>query len=179
MTKAPKKCVVDTNVPIIANLATKGGDEMSVPITCVSNCINCIDQITREGGLVLDDEGEIFEEYMSQGTLSLRGAPGMGDKFIKWIHDNQWNPARVCRVSITKVENSYAEFPEHEALKNFDKSDRKFVAVANAHPQKPPILQATDSKWWGWKDGLKDKGIEVLFLCSDYVREKYTRKADT
>ena len=49
-------------------------------------------------------------------------------------------------------------------------SDRKFVAVANAHPAKPPILQSTDSKWWGWKEALQEVGITVHFLCPEYVK---------
>jgi hypothetical protein len=59
---------------------------------------------------------------------------------------------------------------------NFDNSDRKFVAVANAHPDKPEILQATDSKWWGWKDALAKVGITVSFMCPEYVRIKYEEK---
>ena len=47
---------------------------------------------------------------------------------------------------------------------------------ANAHPDKPPILQATDSKWWGWKDALAEVGITVHFLCPDYVKAKYAEK---
>ncbi len=57
-----------------------------------------------------------------------------------------------------------------------NRSDRKFVAVANAHPDKPPIMHATDSKWWAWKDALKDVGITVHFLCPDYVKAKCTPK---
>ena len=48
---------------------------------------------------------------------------------------------------------------------NFDKSDQKFIAVAHAHPDKPVILQSSDSKWWGWKDALSEVGIDVQFLC--------------
>ncbi|MCP4749267.1 MAG: hypothetical protein GY866_00095, partial [Proteobacteria bacterium] len=70
----------------------------------------------------------------------------------------------------------YDEFPEHDGLKNFDISDRKFVAVANAHPDKPPILEATDSNWWGWKDSLAEIGITVTFLCPAYAEGKYSEK---
>ena len=61
-------------------------------------------------------------------------------------------------------------------LDDFDPSDRKFVAVANAHPEKPPILEALDSKWWGWRDALSAAGITVLFLCETEVKETYERK---
>jgi len=61
-------------------------------------------------------------------------------------------------------------------LEVFDKSDHKFVAAANAHPAKPPILQATDSKWWGWKDALMEVGITVQFLCPEYAEVKHAEK---
>ncbi len=66
--------------------------------------------------------------------------------------------------------------PAHDDLHDFDNSDRKFVAVANAHPSKPPILQATDSKWWGWKDALREVGVSVDFLCQEYIKAIYAEK---
>jgi hypothetical protein len=95
---------------------------------------------------------------------------------MKWVHDNRWSLPDTQRVKITRNGESYDEFPEHQDLKNFDKSDRKFVAVSNAHPEKPTILQATDSKWWGWKDALNDVGITVHFLCPEYIKNKYAEK---
>lgn len=54
--------------------------------------------------------------------------------------------------------------PVAEALRDFDRSDRKFVAVANAAAPKRPILEAVDFKWWGWREALAAEGIEVIFL---------------
>ncbi|MGM8715131.1 hypothetical protein [Enterobacter hormaechei] len=68
------------------------------------------------------------------------------------------------------------EFPEHQGLENFDISDRKFVAVSNAHPKKPCIYQAVDSKWWGWKNALAEVGIEVHFMDENYIQAIYQRK---
>jgi hypothetical protein len=126
--------------------------------------------------LVIDDGDEIFDEYRQQ--LSMAGQPGVGDKFMKWVHDNRWKSSMVDRVVITKNGTSYDQFPEHEGLRYFDVSDRKFVAVANAHQNKPPILQATDSKWWGWKDALSEVDIKVNFICPEYVQAKYCEKID-
>lgn len=70
----------------------------------------------------------------------------------------------------------FVEFPNHPELQKFDRSDRKFVAVSVAHPDQPPILQAADSKWWGWKEALAECGITVIFLCSDGIAEKYAKK---
>lgn len=80
------------------------------------------------------------------------------------------------RVSITKQGDTYKEFPSHEGLQNFDPSDRKFIAVANAHREKPYILQATDSKWWHKKADLSDAGIKVYFVCPEYIKNKSEKK---
>jgi hypothetical protein len=169
-----KKCLIDTNVPTTANLANSSGRIPPDLIHCVSACVQAIDHVVKKGGLVLDDGDEIFDEYRRH--LSLKGQPGIGDLFMKWVHDNRWKFPDADRVVITKKGDSYNEFPSHEDLRNFDNSDRKFVAVANAHPDQPEILQATDSKWWGWKDALAKVGITVSFMCPEYVRIKYEEK---
>jgi len=174
MSNLPKKCIVDTNVPMTANLVTKPDPNSDAPDSCINKCIIAINSITQKGGLVLDDNGEIFAEYIA--NLPLRGQPGVGYAFARWVHDNQWNAQKVDRVKITKNCASYDEFPGHDGLARFDNSDRKFIAVAYAHPEKPPVLQATDSKWWGWKDALNEVGITVHFLCPDYAMAKYAEK---
>lgn len=170
----PKKCVVDTNVPKIANLVMQQNRDSDVSDECVLDCVDAIEHVTKNRALVLDAGDEIFDEYRQQ--LSMSGQPGVGDGFMKWVHDSRWSLPKGNRVKITKNGDSYEEFPHHPGLENFDISDRKFVAVANAHHQKPPILQATDSKWWGWKDALTQVGITVIFVCPDYVRVKYAKK---
>lgn len=174
MISFPRKCIVDTNVPKTANLAFSPNKCKAEYEECVLACVEAIEKIIKKGGLVLDDSGEIFSEYHRQ--LSLSGCPGVGDRFMKWVHDNRWSFPQEDRVRITKQGNSYAEFPNHKDLLGFDRSDRKFIAVANAHPQKPPILQATDSKWWGWKDALEEKGISVIFLCPELIKATYEKK---
>lgn len=127
--------------------------------------------------MVIDAGDEIFDEYRRQ--LKLQGQPDVGDRFMKWVHDNRWSLPDSQRVNITKSGDSYREFPRHDGLDHIDNSDRKFIAVANAHPDTPPILQATDSEWWGWKDALRDVGINVHFLCPKYIEAKYARKMGT
>lgn len=48
-----------------------------------------------------------------------------------------------------------------------DDDDRKFVAVALTFSTPPPIVNATDSDWVGWKDALRKRGIEVIQLCPE------------
>ena len=137
-------------------------------------CIIAIECVIKQGGLVIDSGDEIYNEYLH--NLCLSGQKGIGNAFMKWVHDNRWRLPDSDRVTISKNGDSYKEFPDHEGLVNFDISDRKFVAVANAHPKKPPILQSTDCKWWGWKNALEDVGITVCFLCPEYVKDKYKKK---
>jgi hypothetical protein len=170
----PKKCLVDTNVPKTANLATQPDATSDVCDACVLACIETVEHVVKVRGLIIDAGDEIFDEYRQQ--LSMSGQPGVGDRFMKWVHDHRWSLPATQRVAITKNGDSYDEFPKHNDLNGFDRSDRKFIAVANAHLDKPPILQATDSKWWGWKDALAEVGITVQFLCPEYVEAKYAEK---
>jgi len=173
MTRRQQKRIIDTNVPITANRALdpKATHE---ELPCILACVNAVEFVVENGGMVIDAGDEIFDEYRT--NLKLKGQPGVGDKFVKWVHDHRWSFPPEDRVPITRTGDTYAEFPDHEGLKDFDRSDRKFVAVANAHPDKPPILEATDSKWCGWKDSLEEVGITVIFLCKDFVEQKYQEK---
>jgi hypothetical protein len=138
----PNKCIVDTNVPKTANLANDPSDIPDELVACVANCVKAVEHVIKKRGLIIDAGDEIFDEYRKQ--LDMKGRPGMGDHFMKWVHDNRWSLPDSNRVAITRRGDSYDQFPAHKKLNFFDISDRKFVAVANAHPRKPPILQATD-----------------------------------
>jgi hypothetical protein len=169
--KTPDLCLLDTNVPRLAN----GTDDVSL-MTVADKCIDVVMDIVRRGGLVLDDGDRIFDEY--RGNLSLAGQPGIGDMFMRWVHDNRWNEAMCCRVPVTctdETAQSFAEFPTSPGLADFDVNDRKFVAVANAHPAKPPIVEAVDYKWWGWKDALTQAGVRVLFVDDDAAKAGYAK----
>ena len=76
-------------------------------------------------------------------------------------------------VPITPVdgsENEFEEFPDDPALNDFDPDDRKFIAVAAAHPERPPILQAVDSQWWDFRNALSRNGVIVEFICEDDIQ---------
>ena len=61
-------------------------------------------------------------------------------------------------------------FPRDPDLTNFDPADRKFIAVALVHADKPTILQAVDSKWWNYRETLKQNGVTIDFICEDDIR---------
>lgn len=174
--KKTESYIVDTNVPKTANLAITAEEITNENMQCVFNCVSLIERIvsSSNSGLVLDADNEIFDEY--RGQLNMGGNPGLGDMFMKWLHDNRWSFPEVDRVAITKVGDTYEQFPDHQGLADFDLSDRKFIAVSNAHPNKPCIYEATDSKWWGWKDALLEVGIEVKFMDQGYIEKIYNRK---
>lgn len=169
-----KKYLVDTNVAKTSNLATQPDPASDVPNQCVLACIEAVEHVVAKRSLVLDDGDEIFDEYRRQ--LSMSGQPGLGDRFMKWVHDHRHQLHDSQKVPITRNGESYDEFPDHPGLADFDKSDRKFVAVANAHNGNPEILQATDSKWWGWQHALNEAGVAVRFVCPEYAKTKYAEK---
>jgi|LSQX01.1.fsa_nt_gb hypothetical protein len=175
--KLPDKFIVDTNIPLTANKILNFQDKDADLLNCIMMCVELIESIVKtKKGLVMDDNGEIFSEYRNK--LSLKGQPGIGDRFLRWVHDNRYSFPNEDRVNITPLGDTYEEFPDHPGLNSFDIEDRKFVATANAHPAdpKPTIYQGTDSKWWGWKDALLDVGIFVQFPCEEYVKAKYIKK---
>lgn len=168
----PNCCIVDTNVPLVANRKS------DMTARCVNACAVALQEIIRDGHLVLDDKWKILSEYKNK--LSPSGQPGVGDAFLKWVLTNHSNPTRCTCVAITPKPDDpldYHEFPQHPELKKFDRSDRKFVAVCIAHALHPPILQAADSKWWGWKDALDECGVPVLFLCPEEIAKTHKKKA--
>jgi len=155
------RVVVDTNVPVVAN----GKSEQASP-KCVEDCAVRLRKLTRQDKLVLDDGWLIIKEY--KANLRSSGQPGMGDAFLKWVLTNYCNPKCCELVPITPrdaIETDFEEFPSDPALENFHAKDRKFVAVALSHPQKPAILQAVDTRWWEMREALRVAGVTVHFLC--------------
>lgn len=173
MAKTPVPCLVDTGVALVAN----GQADQASP-ACIVACTNALHDITRQGGLVLDSLGEIFTEY--KNNLLQRGQRGPGDEFLLWVITNQWTPGRCDRVTLTRSSQAppfYAEYPPNRALAGFDPSDCKFVAAANAHPDKPPILVSLDTDWANAKLALEEAGIRLRELCPADLRTLQQRKA--
>ena len=56
------------------------------------------------------------------------------------------------------------------SLNDFDPDDRKFIAVAVAHLEQPPILQAVDSQWWDFRDAFRRNGVTVKFICEEDIQ---------
>lgn len=157
--------VIDTNVLMVANdvFPPEQADE-----DCVSACIDRLTAIQRGSSkekVVLDEDDRLLDEY--QQSLRSSQQPSTGHAFLLWLYQAGWDPALCDRVPINCIDEThqvFEEFPAHLGLADFDVSDRKFVATANAHPAKPPILQAVDAKWMGWEQALNDSGLRIEWL---------------
>jgi len=157
-----KAVVVDTNVPVAANRGATQAD-----LDCVLACIKALKDIRKTKRVLVDRLGLILREYRT--NLAPTGQPGTGDAFFRWLWDNQGNPQLCRHVVVTcngNPDRSFEEFPDDVELSRFDPSDRKFVAVALASRESPPILNATDSDWKDFETQLANHGVRVKFLCS-------------
>ena len=147
--------VVDTNVAVVAN-----GRETTATAKCQLACLAQLRKILDEGGIVIDDAGDILKEY--RRYLSPSGQPGVGDRFFREILVNF--TGKVQRVHLAKTsDGSYADFPDDARLAAFDTSDRKFAAAARRAVM--PVLNATDSDWLDHREALAENGIAVEFVC--------------
>ena len=151
--------VVDTNVAIAAN-----GRATHADLRCQSTCVQQLRSLVKDGVVAIDDRGLILDEYKRH--LSFSGAPGVGDAFFRHVFNNQYQSDRVRMVPVTPAADDRQGFvglPEN----SFDRSDRKFLAVAVA--ANAVVLNATDSDW-GEQEALMDKlGVEVHQLCPQHV----------
>jgi len=164
------RAVVDTNVLLVANL---GHDEISED--CVEACVKALNEVQSSGMVVIDDQYLILEEY--QHKTNSHSPKGVGDAFLKWLLQNQANPAKVVQVPVTPMANDrFDEFPNADLQDRFDPPDRKFVAVAASDGGSAPILQAADCKWLDWWQTLNQHKIKVRFLCPDDVCRFYYKK---
>ena len=156
-----QEAIVDTNIPVVAN-------ERAVQASpaCVLQCKQFLREFTEDQRILVIDSGwRIIKEYKQH--LRQEGQPGVGDRFLKWVLTNLANPQRCRQVAITPVGDGreFAEFPDDPALARFDRSDRKFVAVARACPSHPPVSNAVDSDWVHYRQLLAMHNVQVVQVC--------------
>ncbi len=167
--------VVDTNVLIVAN-----GTALQMSDCCRTRCIDRLALVRDGDRVVIDEQYFILREYQTNLNPN-RNPPGPGEAFVKYLLQNMANPARVSLVKLTptnREQTEFSEFPNDADLRQaFDPSDRKFVAASHAHFDKPPILEASDSKWLGWEAQLLTHGIRVEFLCRKELEDIRQRKS--
>ena len=166
--------VIDTNVLLVAD-----GQATQMSGGCLQECLLRLEQAKATEQIVLDNKWIILGEYHRK--LSPNRAPTPGSAFLKWLLTVQGVAEHVSFVTITpldKEQTRFKEFPPDTALEAaFDPADRKFIATANAHPEKPPVLECADSKWLGWEGRLVAHGIHLEVLCRCELETIRQRKA--
>lgn len=158
--------VVDTNVLYLADAPLQASR------ACEAECARKLLEIKQSGIVVVDSLRLILKEYRDFERKTRQ--PGAGSRFLRWLLQNA---RRTTTVTITLHDaRGFEQFPEHDGLRGFDPSDRKFVAVSCAHGSSPPILQAADSKWWGRSAALQECGVTVEFLCPAEIEAMHAKK---
>ena len=158
--------VVDTNVAVAANGRDTHADEQ-----CQLACVEKLESVVATEVVAIDDGGAILEEYMRR--LNLSGMPGVGDAYLKHVFNYQGQNQRVRRVAVTSNEDDRRgidELPEN----TFDRSDRKFLAVAVV--ARAVVLNATDSDWGEHEALMERLGVEVSQLCPRHASRATRRK---
>lgn len=155
---------------------TANGANEAASANCVAASAKALQSVMDGGHVFIDHGGRIVQEY--RANLAAKGQPGPGDAFLRWLLTHEWNARRVTRVPLASAGNGddFAELANAPELATYDPSDRKFLAVAAAHPEHPPILQSFDSKWWGWKESLAELGVTIHFLCPGDIEKKHAEK---
>lgn len=154
--------VVDTNVPIVANGRKTDADQQ-----CRLACIMKLRGLVKQEVIAVDDRDLILQEY--RGHLRASGQPGVGDVFFKHLLDSQYLEDRVRRVSVTPCnddQKGFEELPEN----TFDRSDRKFLAVAVKAGA--VVVNATDGDWCEHRTLMERLGVEVDQLCPEYFQAR-------
>lgn len=169
-----KYFVIDTNVPVMAGKSVSQLDPSE--LECALACLNFLRSLMsrEENRIAVDLDYYIIKEYKDNLEKREHGN-GFSNEFLKWTYaciKADESPL----TKLNKVGESYLEYPTNELLDKFDPSDKKFIALSNAHPQNPPIVEGSDCKWWGIVDVLESFGIGVIFPCESYIRSKYEQK---
>ncbi len=163
--------IVDNNVPMAANDVSAASPE------CVISAIDLLYEV-QKGMIVLDDTQQIYMEYKTY--LDFDPRPQMpGKSFYLWVHENQFNPAKCEQATITPHPNrGFTEFPEDEELQEFDKADRKFVALFFKSVNLPTIYNATDSDWVQLGSAFARLGIRITNICPEDLANKKSKLSD-
>jgi hypothetical protein len=159
-------CIVDTNVPIVAN-----GDNQETSYECRFHTVDFLESLMNSGTLIVDVEGLVEQEYYNNLRI---GYPGVGNRFLQ--HFFSAHSHRVSRIELGPETKSGYECLEFKgSLKNFDKSDRKFAALSVVTGR--PVYVSVDSDWVISKDDLRKSGVKFTCLCGEDMRAWYHNKA--
>ena len=118
----------------------------------------------EEGTVAIDNNDAILEEYIK--TIKPTGGQKAGDRFVIHVINHQYGEKRVQRTAVTPIDDDrrgYEELPKNK----FDRSDRKFLAVAVV--ANAVLLNATDSDWHEHEELMHELEVEVGQLCPQHA----------
>lgn len=161
--------VIDSNV-----LFTVNGRSEQASLDCEEACLDLLEDVKNKRSLALDDGKEILEEYSHQCNFS--GQPGVGDEFYRWAFDTQYTSCRLAHLT-PHDQRVYEEFPDAPELSKFDRSDRKWIAVALGCDPVATIYNAVDSDYALSADALRSSGVRVRELCPDCLKSGLARQS--
>jgi hypothetical protein len=160
--------VIDENVPIVANDATRranGLDAIAAQAsdTCRLLVVRYLRELIASGTVVIDEDGLCIARYRKH--LAGVGQPGTGDAFLRHVFDNAYNTSRVERVTLTVQDGAFTAFPQNPELATFDLDDRLYVALALSSAFAPELVNAVDSDYRQHAAPLVTAGVKVRELC--------------
>lgn len=165
--------LVDTNVLISAN-----GKDEDTPEECILSCIHQLESIKESGKVVLDNGWLVLKEYL--GNVNSDNGGGVGSQFLQYILSHQWDTDSVeCREITDDGNDSFNEYPSDPLLSSFDPSDKKFIALCALDTQNSVIIEATDTDFWKYEIPMSRSGIEISFICQQYIDSLAARKNET
>lgn len=132
---------------------------------CQLSAIREIQRLMTIGGVLLDSGGEVLGEYRNNASFS---AQEVGDQFMVWVHDNEYNEQKCIRQELTPClthDFVFEEFPHEDNLRAFDPSDQKFAALAYSSQTPAEVLNAVDSDWKTFEVQLSNAGVTVRNIC--------------
>jgi hypothetical protein len=121
--------------------------------------------------LIIDDLGLLLSRYREY--LSGKEQPGVGDAFLKYLADNEYNKRKVTRISLTSdSKHNFEAFPKIAELETFDHADRIFVALALSASVPSVIINAVDSDYSHHREALEASGVRVEELCPERLKPR-------
>lgn len=165
--------IIDTNVPL-----TSVGMHEGASIDCQRACAQLIHNVLRGNIRVLiDAEGEILKEYRKKMYPDPNPSAGLASQFLMHLFTYRADISRVREVSLPRrgdgKDDEYEDWPDDPRLSHFDRSDRKWVALAVRYmrDENPaPIINAMDNDWEHFVDIFIELGIMIEFICRPYQK---------
>lgn len=152
--------VVDTSVFLTAQ-----GDANQMSPDCQNTALIFIRDLSRNHNLCLDQTQKIVREYRNK-------IPRLS--FIDELINRMLSRNRIDFVPIEFDLAGDALLPN--TCEVTDRSDRKFVAVALAHPAQPPIFNASDTDWLENEKELNACQVKITHLCERELRDQLAKK---